>query len=97
MIAADVRNNSAWNQRMFALKGKAGVEGVGRDVTREELAMARAYILCAPNNEAPWAYVSGLAGVVVLPEGDGGVGRATAALASIAQFGDLAHEVGSDG
>lgn len=60
-IAADVRNNSAWNQRMFCLLGEAQAGQLQPDVTDRELAFARVYLLCAPNNEAPWAFVGGLA------------------------------------
>lgn len=96
MIAADVRNNSAWNQRMFVLQGRSGGAGLVEHVIMDELAMASAYILCAPNNEAPWAYVSGLAGTMELPKGvagDGGLGSVTVALATVQGFGDLAREV----
>lgn len=89
-IAADVRNNSAWNQRMFCLLGEAQGGPLPVAVVDRELAFARVYTLCAPNNEAAWAYVGGLAAHAAVV--DGAPGR-VASLATDGRYHALVEEV----
>ncbi|GIL49286.1 hypothetical protein Vafri_5417 [Volvox africanus] len=59
-IRRDVRNNSAWNQRMFVLKH---MPSSGRDDAawlRSELSYVAEAIRHAPRNEAPWRYLTGI-------------------------------------
>ncbi|KAJ2723055.1 CAAX geranylgeranyltransferase alpha subunit [Coemansia sp. Benny D115] len=62
MIDQDVRNNSAWNQRYFALvQGQPPKSAsLSADTALAEVAFAVAMIARAPNNESPWAYIVGL-------------------------------------
>ncbi|KAJ8608777.1 hypothetical protein MRB53_039462 [Persea americana] len=72
MIAADVRNNSAWNHRWFVVngQGRAGVGGnpdaavgvaVDADIRAREIAFAQAAVARAPQNPSPWSYLRGIA------------------------------------
>lgn len=91
-IAADVRNNSAWNQRVFCLLGSSQGGLLPPDLISRELAFARTYMLSAPNNEAVWAYVGGLAAHAVVPDADGVPSR-VAALATDSQYETIIEEV----
>lgn len=63
LIALDVRNNSAWNQRFFVLK-YTGLTADG--VLQREANYAMNRIRLVKNNESSWSFLRGL-----LQEGDG--------------------------
>ena len=56
LLARDVRNNSAWNQRYFVV---SNTEGEGLDTARREVEFAFSYIKKGPNNQCPWNYLRG--------------------------------------
>ncbi|KAG8624031.1 hypothetical protein KVT40_009007 [Elsinoe batatas] len=59
-VAADVRNNSAWNHRFFIVNGSEDGQGVkDNDVYEREVAFAKEAIRKAPQNQSPWAYLKG--------------------------------------
>ncbi|KAG2447179.1 hypothetical protein HYH02_007922 [Chlamydomonas schloesseri] len=66
-IGRDVRNNTAWNQRMFVWRSmgrpaRLQLQGGGDDTVwlRSELEYIAAAIQKAPRNESPWRYLTGL-------------------------------------
>jgi len=59
MLASDLRNNSAWNQRFFVIS-KTVPDIHSLDVIQTEIDYAFKYIRKAPNNQSPWTYVKGL-------------------------------------
>ncbi|KAG2444439.1 hypothetical protein HXX76_001192 [Chlamydomonas incerta] len=70
-IGRDVRNNTAWNQRMFVwrtLGREARLQLAGADDDdawlRSELEYIAGAIQKAPRNESPWRYLSGLFAVL---------------------------------
>lgn len=54
----DVRNNSAWNQRHFAIKYSD--EGFSSDIVRREVEYTKEKIKIVVNNESAWNYLEGL-------------------------------------
>ena len=58
MIAEDLRNNSAWNQRYFAIT-RCRTIPISNDVRQRELNYAFEWIKKAPNNQSPWTYIKG--------------------------------------
>lgn len=56
LIGADLRNNSAWNQRYFVLNHT----GFGDDVIHYELNYVMNRIRLVKNNESTWNYLRGL-------------------------------------
>lgn len=62
LIAADVRNNSAWNQRYFVLSHT----GLTPDVLLYEINYVMNRIRIVKNNESTWNFLRGL-----LQHGDG--------------------------
>ncbi|KAF2222138.1 hypothetical protein BDZ85DRAFT_314528 [Elsinoe ampelina] len=59
-VAADVRNNSAWNHRFFIVNGSEDGQGVkDQNVFEREVAFAKEAIRKAPQNQSPWAYLKG--------------------------------------
>jgi len=56
-LKMDLRNNSAWNQRYFVI---SKWKKLTPEVIRDEIQYAFKYILKAPNNQSPWAYLKGL-------------------------------------
>lgn len=69
-IRADVRNNSAWNQRYFCLnmlKNQHESSNAQNEANESELfdfvkevSVVEGYINQAPNNQAPWNYLAGI-------------------------------------
>lgn len=74
LISADVRNNSAWNQRFFVLKHT----GLGADVLQREVAYVLNRIRLVKNNESSWSFLRGL----LLQGGDGTLDQ----FAEVAEF-----------
>jgi len=56
-LKLDLRNNSAWNQRYFVV---SKWKKLTPEVISEEIQYAFKYIMKAPNNQSPWAYLKGL-------------------------------------
>lgn len=56
LLSADVRNNSAWNQRFFVLKHL----GMTPEVVQREVHYAMNRIRLIKNNESSWNYLKGL-------------------------------------
>lgn len=56
LIASDVRNNSAWNQRFFVLK----YTGLQADTMRCELHYVMNRIQIVKDNESSWNYLRGI-------------------------------------
>lgn len=56
LISADIRNNSAWNQRFFVLKHL----GINQDVVQREVHYAMNRIKLIKNNESSWNFLKGL-------------------------------------
>lgn len=56
LIAADVRNNSAWNQRYFVLNHT----GFSPEAIQCELAYVMNRIRLVKNNESTWNFLRGL-------------------------------------
>jgi len=63
LLAEDVRNNSAWNQRFFVIKKtlKDGATKIPDDIATAEIMFAVPLIHKSPNNECPWNYMRGVA------------------------------------
>ncbi|CAN0389066.1 unnamed protein product, partial [Discosporangium mesarthrocarpum] len=61
LINSDLRNNSAWNHRWFAVNHTDGTSWyrVTDEVVRKETEYALAFAALAPSNESPWNYVRG--------------------------------------
>ncbi|KAF9910729.1 CAAX geranylgeranyltransferase alpha subunit [Linnemannia zychae] len=59
LIAEDVRNNSAWNQRYFVVTN-ARAEGISEEDVQREVQFAKSKIEKTPSNESPWVYLSGI-------------------------------------
>lgn len=62
LIAEDVRNNSAWNQRYFVLKHT----GFSQEILQREILYVINRIRFVKNNESSWNFLRGL-----LQNGDG--------------------------
>ncbi|KAF9402834.1 CAAX geranylgeranyltransferase alpha subunit [Podila epigama] len=58
LLAIDVRNNSAWNQRFYAIT--MGPQGLTTDAAQSEIDYAKAKIERTPSNESPWVYLAGI-------------------------------------
>jgi len=56
-LKLDLRNNSAWNQRYFVV---SKWQKLTKPVISDEIQYALKYILKAPNNQSPWAYLKGV-------------------------------------
>lgn len=56
LIAEDIRNNSAWNQRFFVLKHY----GFTPDVVQREIQYTMNRIRVVKNNESAWNYLGGV-------------------------------------
>lgn len=56
LLSADVRNNSAWNQRFFVLKHL----GLTRETVQREIHYAMNRIKLIKNNESSWNFLKGL-------------------------------------
>lgn len=56
LLSADVRNNSAWNQRFFVLKHL----GLTRETVQREIHYAMNRIRLIKNNESSWNFLKGL-------------------------------------
>ncbi|RPA92146.1 protein prenylyltransferase [Choiromyces venosus 120613-1] len=67
LLAADVRNNSAWNHRYFVIFGQQGEEGVGDEVVEREVRVVEDAVFIAPQNASAWNYLRGLLGKVGRP------------------------------
>ncbi|KAL5121883.1 CAAX geranylgeranyltransferase alpha subunit [Pleosporales sp. CAS-2024a] len=67
MIAADVRNNSAWNHRYYLVVGGGGGKA-SEDVARREIEYTQAAIRKAPQNQSPWNYLLGILRAAQLPK-----------------------------
>ena len=59
LLATDVRNNSAWNQRFYVLSHTLDLKD--REVVSREIDYALTHIARAPGNTSPWAFLKGLA------------------------------------
>lgn len=55
LIADDIRNNSAWNQRYFVL----GSTGFTNDILNREIDYALSSIKIVAENESAWNYLRG--------------------------------------
>ena len=63
LIQEDIRNNSAWNQRWFAIhRGKHGGRNVALNlnVAKQEADFAIDHARLDPYNESPWRYLIGI-------------------------------------
>jgi protein farnesyltransferase/geranylgeranyltransferase type-1 subunit alpha len=62
LIEEDIRNNSAWNQRWFAIhRGKQDGDPLPLEVARSEANFAiDKGVAVDPYNESPWQYLIGL-------------------------------------
>mmetsp|Transcript_21600 Transcript_21600/g.54284 ORF Transcript_21600/g.54284 Transcript_21600/m.54284 type:complete len:300 (+) Transcript_21600:40-939(+) len=58
MLEMDIRNNSAYNQRMFVLKHTTDL---GREVREREIEWVLEKLAQVPNNDSSWAYLRGMA------------------------------------
>lgn len=56
LISADVRNNSAWNQRFFVLNHT----GLSSDIVQRELNYVMNRIRLVKNNESTWNFLRGI-------------------------------------
>jgi len=59
LLLADVRNNSAWNQRAFVVQATTTMS---ESVRQAEIDWACEKAWLAPNNESAWAYIRGMMG-----------------------------------
>ena len=57
LLEEDIRNNSAWNQRMFVLSHT--VQKVTGEILDRELKFAMNAITKVPGNESSWNYLAG--------------------------------------
>jgi protein farnesyltransferase/geranylgeranyltransferase type-1 subunit alpha len=64
LIEDDVRNNSAWNERWFAVHrgGSQAQHSIGIDIARNEadFAIGPKGVSLDPYNESPWRYLIGI-------------------------------------
>ncbi|KAF8974143.1 CAAX geranylgeranyltransferase alpha subunit [Entomortierella lignicola] len=58
LLKIDIRNNSAWNQRFFAIT--VGPQGLTEEILVREVEYAKTKIDRTPNNESPWVYLTGI-------------------------------------
>jgi len=58
LILKDFRNNSAWNHRYFVVSR----DGWTAELRTREVEFAKGYCARAPNNQASWAYLTGVVG-----------------------------------
>ena len=56
ILQADLRNNSAWNQRFFVISKTSAWT---KAVKAAEIDYGFSFIKSAPNNQSPWLYVKG--------------------------------------
>jgi len=59
-ISADIRNNSAWNQRWFAVHGVASKLGGGKYSAKTEVDYALSIVAMDCHNESPLRYLLGV-------------------------------------
>jgi len=59
VLKADLRNNSAWNQRFFAVSRNSTVK-ISNELREREVEFAVSFIRRAPNNQSSWVYLRGL-------------------------------------
>lgn len=59
MIARDLRNNSAWNFRMWLMSNRGLKSNDKLQLIKQELSFTFGWIYKAPNNESPWVYAKG--------------------------------------
>ena len=57
LLEADIRNNSAWNQRWFVVKN---TDTLTPAVRVREIQFALTHSITAPHNPSPWNYIKGL-------------------------------------
>lgn len=57
LLEEDIRNNSAWNQRMFVLSHTC--QKVTGEILDRELQFAMKAITKVPGNESSWNYLTG--------------------------------------
>jgi len=57
LLDTDIRNNSAWNQRHFAVEH---ISGFTKDVIAKEIEYCAGRIKQIPNNDSAWNYLEGL-------------------------------------
>ncbi|KAL6709676.1 CAAX geranylgeranyltransferase alpha subunit [Coniothyrium glycines] len=67
MIAADVRNNSAWNHRYYLVVGGPGGKP-SQEIAKREIEYTEAAIRKAPQNQSPWNYLLGIVRAAELPK-----------------------------
>jgi protein farnesyltransferase/geranylgeranyltransferase type-1 subunit alpha len=60
LIEQDLRNNSAWNQRWYAVH-RNPLEPINKHILQRELEYSMQSILLVANNESSWNYLRGLA------------------------------------
>jgi len=60
LLTKDVRNNSAWNHRLFIAFGKDEKLFGDKDIVQRELEYAKSAIRLAPQNQSPWNYIRGI-------------------------------------
>ncbi|KAF9026358.1 CAAX geranylgeranyltransferase alpha subunit, partial [Haplosporangium bisporale] len=58
LLAIDIRNNSAWNQRFYAFT--QGPLGLSRENVEKEIQYTKVKIERTPGNESPWVYLGGV-------------------------------------
>jgi len=59
LLQEDFLNNSAWNERYFVVTRGKTVK-LAEETLKQEFGFTMTYIMKAPNNECPWAYLRGL-------------------------------------
>ncbi|KAH6612675.1 hypothetical protein C7974DRAFT_82635 [Boeremia exigua] len=60
MIEADVRNNSAWNHRYYLVIGSREGHAPSQEIVQREIEYTKQAIRKAPQNQAPWNYLTGI-------------------------------------
>ncbi|KAF9584271.1 hypothetical protein BGW38_007010 [Lunasporangiospora selenospora] len=68
LLTMDIRNNSAWNERFYAVTN--GPQGLSDEVIEREISYAKNKIERTPNNESPWSYLSGILKKAKVPYSD---------------------------
>ncbi|KAG0329128.1 CAAX geranylgeranyltransferase alpha subunit [Podila humilis] len=58
LLAIDIRNNSAWNQRFYAFS--QGPLGLTQENVEKEVEYTKNKIERTPSNESPWVYLAGI-------------------------------------
>ena len=59
LLAEDIRNNSAWNQRFFVLEQTAPEGQIKGQILQREYEYTTNAIKKVPNNESSWNYLRG--------------------------------------